>query len=673
MRIVLHAAIALSLAAGARAADLAELAAAYANPTLGPATQIKATSIHISNLTIELASGTAAPVLAGGEPIGIFFRGKGTYTYRATDPLEASIVPYEGKRAGRDVRAEKGSVSVKASFDRLYIRGAGIDLPKLGAGSADPELSEVFKSHLEHFSHARVTPDSHLLLRQRLDAPTAAVAIADFAGSDEDEYVLDSIEHRDERLYALLTRPSSIVSTVDELRDAIFPVQIAGQPVGRQRGKFVSPPFLLVGVDYTLIADEHDAARLTVTETIVPRTAAQSAFRFDLLGGMFDERGNYRRLLLTSVSDDAGKKLPFHFAHDSLLVGTSDKIAPNTPFVLRFEITGNFLARLGNGNAWLLGTEPWFPQPELNGQFYTLHSVVKCKKPWLPITPGDTVARGQEGDYNVVETSIDKPVQFAVAIAGNYKVFEQKRDNLTIRVATYGGANEAAAKQLSDLAFLIIEFYQPFLGPFPFKEFNIVQINDLGWGQAPPGTMFMTNEAFSPLLGEENRIYSKGVNQRFAHEIAHQYWGIVTKMGSLDEQWLTEAFAEYCSALVVKQMKGDSGYQGMLSAWRANAKDGAFAPIPMANRIVVPWNDTATLMNRMALTYDKGAYVIAVIHKQLGDEKFFNVLRTIQGRYAWRFLTTDNVEEIVAHFDPDKDYHSFFEKYYWGTEMPAVK
>jgi hypothetical protein len=672
MKIALQLLVCVVIAVSA-SADITASAAAYANPTLGPATNVGATTIHISNLTIDLASGSAAPVLAGSDPIGIFFSGKGTYTYRSTDPLEASIVVYEAKRVGRDARADKDGVTVRGSFERLYLRGAAIELPKLAAGNPDPQLEQTFKAHLEHLAHALVKPDSHLLLRQRLDAPSSPVAVADFSGSDDDEYVLDPIEHHDERLYALITRPSSVVMSADEWRNAIFPVQVAGQPVGRPRRKFVPPPFLLAGIDYTLIADDRDAAHLTITETIVPRSSPQSAFRFDLLSGVFDERNNYRRLQVASVTDEAGRKLPFHFDHDSILVSTPEKMPVNAPFAIRFEISGNFLYRLGNGNAWQLGTEAWFPQPELNGQFYTVHSVVKTKKPWLPFTPGETVARTEQGDYNVVESAIDKPVQFTVAHAGKYAVFEQKQDNVTIRVATYGGANEATAKQLSDLAFAIIKFYEPFLGAFPFKEFNIIEMNDLGWGQAPPATMFITKEAFSPLLGEENRRYSKGVNQRFAHEIAHQYWGIVAKMGSFEEQWLTESFAEYCSSLVVKQMKGDSGYQNMLNTWRANANAGAFAPIPLANRIVVPWNAIATIINRNALIYDKGAYLLAVLHKQLGDEKFFNALRTIQGRYAWRFLTTDNVEEMFAHFDPSKDYHSFFEKYYWGTEMPVVK
>ena len=49
--------------------------------------------------------------------------------------------------------------------------------------------------------------------------------------------------------------------------------------------------------------------------------------------------------------------------------------------------------------------------------------------------------------------------------------------------------------------------------------------------------MFITKEAFDPLV-ETNQFFTQGINERFAHEIAHQYWGIVVKMPSHEEQWL---------------------------------------------------------------------------------------------------------------------------------------
>ena len=69
---------------------------------------------------------------------------------------------------------------------------------------------------------------------------------------------------------------------------------------------------------------------------------------------------------------------------------------------------------------------------ELAAQAFTVHSVVKVKKPFVAIAPGNTISRREEGDYNVVENVIDKPVQFTMVEGGKYTTsIEEKRGERT--------------------------------------------------------------------------------------------------------------------------------------------------------------------------------------------------------------------------------------------------
>jgi aminopeptidase N len=183
--------------------------------------------------------------------------------------------------------------------------------------------------------------------------------------------------------------------------------------------------------------------------------------------------------------------------------------------------------------------------------------------------------------------------------------------------------------------------------------------------------MFITKEAFNPTMGDDNKAFSKGVNERFAHEIAHQYWGHVVKMGSLEEQWVTESFAEYSSALLMKNLK-KGAYDSMLAHWRANASDAKeVSSIPMANRIAIPSDFGAAMRNRTFLIYDKGAVLLAAIHKQLGEDKFLTFMRSLQGIFAWQYLTTPDMAKLLQRID-GKDWMPFFEQYYYGTEVPKM-
>ncbi|MFZ2491287.1 MAG: M1 family aminopeptidase [Thermoanaerobaculia bacterium] len=676
MRTTLCALAVLLLAISSFGADpppVAALAEVITNPTLGETAAVQNVKLVLSErMTVTFASGSAAVVKAGDTQIGLFFSGKGTLEYRTSDADEAPNVRFNTRKASDFKLTEADGVQViTTDFERMYLRSAGIELPKLTSGAAS--LDAAFKEFREDLGRQLTTPATHLLIKQRIDSPGLPVAVAEFAGGKQPAlYILDTVDTKSEGLYAL-NRQHSI--PIRELVRHYWPSPISDAPVGRARRAFSEPSYLLTHIDYTLVGDEKENGALTITETIMPRVAAQRVFRFDLYSTTYDTNYKPRKFNVRKVTDAAGKELSFHHENGSIVVGLPAPVPANQTANLTFTIDGDFLYRPNADATWQLGVEPWFPQPDLNGQYYTVHSLVKVKKPFVAFTPGKTIRSGEEGDYNVVETKIERPVQFAIAHGGRYFVDTQVYDDgaLTIRVASYGKNNPRAMKQLNNLAYKLIKFYEPWLGPFPFPEFNIIEINSLGFGQAPPGTMFITKEAFNPTMGDDNKLFSQGINHRFAHEIAHQYWGHVAKMGSEEEQWITESFAEYSSALAIKQLKGKSAYDSMVATWRANAKDATeVSSIALANRIRLKDDGYMQMVYRTHLVYDKGAYLLGVLHKQLGDDKFLTFLRSLQGIFGWRYVTTGDVAALLQRVDGGKDYRPFFDQYFYGTKMPEM-
>jgi hypothetical protein len=678
-------AAALGQPAPAGDADIAHLVAMYEKVSV-PASSVLVEDVRLAagHLTLVLKSGSAAPVVSGSKVVGLFFEGQGAIEYRSEDPVEFPVMAFNLRKAS-SLTAERSdkALTVRDGFQRVLWLAAGRALPALPGGAelwnagesrllasaaVRPSLEASFQRHREKFRRARGGPTSHLFALVRGNGSTAPVVVAEIEGGKEDlRYVDDEAEDRSERL-TLLRRPETSDA---EMRRQLYAVTISEQPIGRDRRDVMQAPFLLTDVRVELSASDGKDASLTVIETVVPQERPRTVFAFSLHSTVYDVIGSGslspRIYRLKSVADAAGKALSFHHWNGEVLVGLREPAPPGQPVRLTFEITGDFLIRPGGDNYWELGAEPWFPQPDLSGQYYTFHAAVKVKKPFFPFASGRTLARRTEGDTNILETEIDKPVQFAVVLAGKYEWKEETRNGVTIRVASYAGRNERAMKQLTELAFGIIAFYENFLGPFPFPEFNILEINEYGFGQAPPGVMFITKEAFNPLLGEANQFFSQGVNERFAHEIAHQYWGHVVKMPSIEEQWLTESFAEYSAAIFLKAFKGQSTYTGLVRHWKTRAKSASDAsPIPLANRVSVPGDRYVQFTIQTGLIYDQGALLLAALHKELGDQMFLTALKSFQKSLRWKFGSTKLFAGLLE-FLTKKDYMPFFEKYYWGT------
>ncbi|MDQ3282144.1 MAG: hypothetical protein M3Q69_12110 [Acidobacteriota bacterium] len=665
MRLLRALAASIVLALPLAAADSVVTAhQSFAQPALGSAQNVENLTFTSGHLRVTLVQGTAAPVKAGNETIGLFFSGKGQLEYISPDPAEAAVLTTNAKRATK-LKAEKveNGLAVRDTFSDLFLHTAGQALPALTGAAATTDVAPAFAAHRELFDR-EINATSFDFIKQKFDAPSKAVVRAEFRGGKETVvYTYDSIATKRETLYVLQAIPSL---TNRDYKNAIFPIELSSLPIGVSRKDFLEPPYILTDLDYTLTASDKSDAALHIVETIVPRGGAQRVFRFRQTSVSYDSNEKPHHYNVKKVTLDGGVELPFVHDSDELLVSLPAAAPADKPFRIVFDIDGDFLIRPSGNSYWMLAGEPWFPQPDLNGQYYRVHSLVKVKKPFVPLMPGQTITRREEGEYNVVENRIDKPVQYLVALAGKYTWEEETRNGLTIRVASYGLKNQRAIKQLTNLAYSMIALYEQFLGPFPFSEYNIIEINDVGYGVAPPATMFITSEAFSPTGDWVTQIFSQGVNHRFAHEIAHQYWGHAVKVSSAEDNWLSEAFAEYTSSFAVKQMnRGDA----MMRAWRANANEANEQSSIATANMLRNYNDDSAYWMRTYLVYDKGAYLLWRIHQDLGDKFFLTFLRTLQGTNAWRFVATKDLAPMLKRIS-GRDYTQFFEENYWGTGMP---
>ena len=662
-RLPVLAALFAAAALPARAETLSDRVSRYAGAAVSPqASAVANAAVEIGREKLLLKSGRLAPVVAGGETIGFFFRGEGTWTYTSDSPDELAVVRRNLEQAAHwKSEGAKGKLTLTDGFSEVLWIEPGAKPP---AGSATaPPLEADFRKHQEWFSRLKTESLAQRLAYRALQDPAGRLAWAELAGGKaECLYVFDEVEDHDESLSILEKNSFDSANAPWEWRRQ----EISRQPLGRKFREPAPVALRLAAADVEVEADGPHAT-IVAAEVLVPEGAPAKALRLELQSRVFFGTAlDIREEKLAKVTGEDGGDVAFDHRAGFLLIELPSAAAAGAPLKLRFTIEGDLLYRPEGDNFWLLGYSSWFPRPNLAGSSFAWKCRLRVRKPFMPILNGRETERKQDGDWNVAAAEFDHPIFYPVVMAGKYSIEEEKEDGRVFRIASYAYVNHRATEHLSKLASQIIKFYEPFLGPFPQPEFTIVEIDSYGFGVAPPGMMFITREAFSQHEDDLTKLFSQGLNERFAHEIAHQYWGDQVQWADDLNEWLSESFAEYCAGLALRRIKGDGAYRSVIGDWEQRTHDvGDHATVATANRLV----GERSFFDRTNLLYGKGPYLLHVLNQELGDQIFLTALKTYQSNRKWRGGSTALFENLLE-FLTKKSQADFFDRYYWGTEAP---
>ncbi len=646
------------------------------SPTLGPvaATENKVAFVS-GGLTLELEPGLCADIKLGDQVVGLFYKGTAKVRYFIPNTENKEVPRYNVKaNSWAKVLDRPDGLEVVDEVKTLALYG-DFRKPGLSATAPEGDLSTAFTLHQKLFASRRKDLPESLLLQRAGIAPDAAMVMAELDGPGGKYLFLRDEGVSFKETFDILSFQE--MPGVRELNQAsVGEIFLKGN-----RRDPLPPDYVLSHVDLDIQASKGTLATIHVKENVTPLRPGVSLLVFNQdhytlghTGGLLERKP----IRVDKVSDEAGRVLPYVHLGNQLLVALPEATVLQKPQILQFDLGGHVLDLHGNDNYWELGVRNWFPLPELSGQLYTVRCRLAVEKPFVPVVPGKVIKEESTDKVNIMEAVFEKPVCFFSVAAGNFEIrtYKDPRSPVTLRLCGYSGLSKGGSERLSKTIHGLLQFYSVLLGPSPFDDLVVINRNELGHGQAPPGMVFLTNEAFNPKADLITSMYASAwINAGIAHELAHQYWGHVVKMRSLDDQWITESFSEYCSAIAMSRAKsnGRDRFEKQFNRWVGPAKEASpIVPIALANKLVPASSRQDEWRYRTALVYSKGAMLLASLNKALGEDAFIDFLQTYQRARAWQTSVTQDIPTILKQ-RYNKDFQDFFERYYWGLEMPDTK
>lgn len=217
-----------------------------------------------------------------------------------------------------------------------------------------------------------------------------------------------------------------------------------------------------------------------------------------------------------------------------------------------------------------------------------------------------------------------------------------------------------------------LEFFAERLGPLPLERFFVAEFPFAGAVSYASlhGLVYGGDLSLVGIQGEQ------GLTFLAAHEAAHKWIGGVAGTRVVGSAWLGEGLAEYLGYLALEAI---DGRESALALFKERTYEPFVARMKARHR---PLHAVELFDDDHPVIYEKGALVFRMLHRRLGDDAFFDLIRHFLTTYRGDFangndfirLAAEFVESLPAHAlvhgatsDAAGEIRSFFEQWVKGT------
>ncbi|GAB3779419.1 M1 family aminopeptidase [Spirosoma horti] len=249
--------------------------------------------------------------------------------------------------------------------------------------------------------------------------------------------------------------------------------------------------------------------------------------------------------------------------------------------------------------------------------------------------------------------------QYLISIAvSNYTQYDTPftSGNQTMPVTHYiYPENLAQVKSSLDLTPGMIQLFTDRFGPYPFLREK--------YGHA----QFARNNGGM----EHQTISSMGISSLtpsvIAHELTHQWFGDKITCRDWQNIWLNEGFASYGEAIYAESVSGQTGYLSTMNNFISSARTAR-------GSIYVQDISNANTIFNSARTYAKGATVLHMLRGILGDDLFFQTLRSYVANptLAYNTAVTEDFQKVAQQVS-NRSLDYFFKEWIYGEGYPTYK
>lgn len=221
--------------------------------------------------------------------------------------------------------------------------------------------------------------------------------------------------------------------------------------------------------------------------------------------------------------------------------------------------------------------------------------------------------------------------------------------------------NEDAARSQFKQVKLMLRAFEYWFGPYPFYEdgYKIVETPYLGMEHQ--SSITYGNHYRNGYLGNDLSGTGWGLKFDFIiiHESAHEWFANNITYKDIADMWIHESFANYSESLYLEYYFGKQAGQEYVIGTRERIQNDQ----PIIGTYGVNHSGSGDM-------YYKGGNMLNTLRMIVNDDdKWRQILRTMNARFYHQTVTTEQIEKFLAD-ETGNDLKAFFNQYLRDTRIP---